>query len=829
MLIYYLTSAVRVCRHAPWAAAVNVFTLALGLACFVVAYAVAEYLGSSERAFPNADRTLVVTTRYRARQGPFDSGVRPLSNRWLAQYLKADYPQLQATARLVLPKSSSAEDTAVHAGERSARMRAFVADAQLLEIFDLPFVAGDARNALRAPGSVVLTKAAAETLFGAESAIGKRVTIDNAFEGTVAGVLDKIPEPSHFGQSSFAPLRFDILLSQDFAERMYAQQTSRELMKEPEDWLNTTDTTYVLLPADGSLTRAELRRQLPEFMARHMPKEELRDFELELDVVPVKNLLMMAVNASLFPRLSGLSITAIGLALGTLVLGVACANFVNLATARAAVRAREIGVRKTLGASGRQIAIQYLVEVCALTVAALALALVLIVASAPNVDAALDMQLGAEMMHSTPWTALLALVVGVTVVAGAYPALLLSRTAPLAAIRVGRARTGSRLVGTWLVGAQFAVVAFLFVAMAVVYAQNGELLRSGLGLSSDPLLVIENDARVTGVSQQTLREELLRLPDVTSATLMVTPPWTEPRFVLPFRSAPDPSAKQSSALLYLVGEDFFETLGIRLVAGRTFDAASASDIAAVGGPPTGTQSVIVSRALADELGASPEELIGGRIYNPAGFPFDVIGVAENSVLSISAGAGPRPRIFLFNPVALNFHVVRVRPHDVAGTLAAVDALWTRLTPNVAIKRRFVDDYFDASYAKFARINRAFSVFAAVAVAIAMIGLAAIALSVTNRRRPEIGVRKVMGGSATQMALLLFGAFGWPIVIANVIAWPLAYVAARAYLGVFLDPIELTALPFVGSLVATLLVAGLAVAHQTWRTARLKPATVLRQD
>src|SRR4029079_11974639 len=106
------------------------------------------------------------------------------------------------------------------------------------------------------------------------------------------------------------------------------------------------------------------------------------------------------------------------------------------------------------------------------------------------VDAALDMQLGAEMMHSTPWTALLALVVGVTVVAGAYPALLLSRTAPLAAIRVGRARTGSRLVGTWLVGAQFAVVAFLFVAMAVVYAQNGELLRSGLGLSSDPLLVI---------------------------------------------------------------------------------------------------------------------------------------------------------------------------------------------------------------------------------------------------------------------------------------------------------------------------------------------------
>jgi putative ABC transport system permease protein len=312
---------------------------------------------------------------------------------------------------------------------------------------------------------------------------------------------------------------------------------------------------------------------------------------------------------------------------------------------------------------------------------------------------------------------------------------------------------------------------------------------------------------------------------------MVTPPWADPCCVLPLRTDPAPSAAQRTAIVYLIGEDFFSTLNIRLLAGRGFDAGRSGDIAAVGRPVTGTQNVVISRALAEELGAtSPEAAVGRQFYNPGGMPFEIIGVAENSVLSIgSTKAGPRPRIYLFNPTELGFHVVRLSARDVSGTLAAVDALWKRLAPNVAIKRRFADDYFNDSYVSFGRLNRAFSAFAAVAVGIATIGLAAIALAATNRRRAEIGVRKVLGGTARQMTFLLFAAFGWPVVAANLIAWPLAYLAARNYLNVFIDPIELSALPFVGSLVATLLIAGLAVARQTLRTARLKPATVLRHD
>jgi putative ABC transport system permease protein len=202
-------------------------------------------------------------------------------------------------------------------------------------------------------------------------------------------------------------------------------------------------------------------------------------------------------------------------------------------------------------------------------------------------------------------------------------------------------------------------------------------------------------------------------------------------------------------------------------------------------------------------------------------------VAENSVLSISATAGPRPRVYLFNPTETSFHVVRLSSREVSGSVATIDALWNRLAPSFAIARRFADDYFDSSYASFARINDAFTAFAAVAVAIATIGLGAIALAVANRRRAEIGVRKILGGSTRQMAFVLIGAFGWPVVVANLIGWPLAYVAARAYLNVFIQPIALGVLPFLSSLVLTLLIAGVAVARQTWRTAHVKPAAVLR--
>jgi putative ABC transport system permease protein len=560
-----------------------------------------------------------------------------------------------------------------------------------------------------------------------------------------------------------------------------------------------------------------------------VPEAQLRTFDLELDLIPVADLLAMAVSGAMFPRQVDVSISFVLLLVGALVLGVACVNFANLATASAAHRAREIGLRKAVGAGARQIAAQYLAEVFLLAPAALLLAVALIGVGAPVLEAAVGVDLGAVLSGGIPWLPLSLLLVVVTLVAGAYPALLLSRVAPVAALRAGQSRAGSPVLGAWLVGVQFAVVALLLVAVTVVYLQNRELERTGLGVATDPLLVIENDARITGVVQQTLRDQLLRLPDVVSATLMVTPPWTDPDGVMPITTAPDVAAVQRTALAYVVGEDFFETFDVPLLAGRSFDAQRPQDILAFGGPPTGPGSVVISRALAEELGTMPPaELVGRQIYNGR-TSFEIIGVVENNVLSISAARGPRPRVYLFNPLELRFHVVKIPANDVSGAIAAVDALWQKLAPNVAIKRRFADEYFNDSYVNFARINQAFSALSFVAVLIAAIGLFAIALSVANRRRSEIGVRKILGGNARQMTLMLLAAFSKPVVIANLVAWPLAYMAARTYVNLFISPIDLTAAPFLACLAVTVLVALLAVLRQTLHAARVKPATVLRYE
>jgi putative ABC transport system permease protein len=827
MLTHYLAVALRKGLRQPVATLAGLGTLALGLASFVAAYAVADFWDSADSRSTNANRTLVATAQFRPREGTFDSGVRPLTNPWLAQYLQADFPRIEAVARAAL----LADDSPVRADERTARMRVVGADAAFLDIFDLPFVAGDPRGALREPGSVVLTAAAAQLLYGTEAAVGRTVAVDNAVEGTVTGVLGEIPEPSHMGKSPGAPLAFDMLVSQDLLWRAGARRFGGDVLAGPENWTNDFVTTYILLPSDGSLTRASLRRQLPDFVSRHAPAAELAAFDLTLDVVPVSRLLSLAVSRTLFPRQTELSVSVIALLLGALVLAVACANFVNLAVARAATRAREVGVRKAIGATARQVAAQHLVEVALLAAVALAVALAVLCAIAPKLDAALGVQIRAVVVGPAPWLALLALLATVTVAAGAYPAFLLARSAPMAALRLGRSRGGSSRLGMWLVGAQFTVVAFLAIAVSVVYLQNRELAKTGLGLASDPLLIVENDASVTGVAQATLRDEIAKLPGVVSSTLMITPPWTDPNAVLPFATTRDAGAPLRSALVYVVGEDFFSTLGIPLLAGRDFDAQRAGDVAAYGRPPTDTQRVVASRALADELGLAggPEALIGRSFYSPAGFAYEVVGVVENSVLSISAQAGPRPRIYLFNPVEMNYHVVRLARSDVAGAVAAIDALWRRVAPNVAIERRFADDYFDESYAAFARLDRAFTAFALVAAAIALTGLVAVTLSVTKRRGAEIGVRKVFGGSTKEMVLMLLAGFARPVIIGNLVAWPFAYAAAEAYLRVFLNPIELTAAPFVACLGATLAIAAFAIGRQTLSAASANPAAVLRQE
>jgi len=746
----------------------------------------------------------------------------------------------------------------VASGANAVRLFGVAVDPEFLDIFDLPFVAGDARSALASPRSVVLTRASAARLFGAENPIGKTLVLGNKVDATVTGVIDAIAEPSQFGRSANAQLPFELLASRDVYEAVRANPFGFPGGAAPPGiaWFMFGTYTYVYLPADGGLSAAAFAAQLRDFGARHVPAELARNQDMTFGLVPARKIL--GGTRDFFD--TGLSFAAVLLVLGGLVLGVACVNYANLATARAARRVREIGVRKALGASPGQIAAQNLFEAGVLTVAALVVALAAFVLAQPLVKDLLGAELGATFFSRLDvWPALTALVLAVTLAAGAYPALVLSRVRPVSAIAASQARLGSPLFSTLLVGAQFAVASFLLIALTVISMQNAEMRRNALSAIADPLVVIENPTGQTKVAVATLRERLTAVPQVRGVTEVQSTPW-ESLMITGVKASPDPESPQRLSVTRQVGFDFFDVFNVPLLAGRVFDREHAEDVPGTGGPaaafgpPPGAQSsgeapppqnIIVDRAFVAALGfGTPEEAVDRIVYRPAPQflsasparaappappPMRIIGVVEDRSFSFFKTPDNTAGAMYTLQADLPVTIARVAAVDVERGLAGVDAAWKQLAPNVAINRRFLDEIFERAYSNYVRINHLFGTLSVMAFAICLAGLFGMAIFVAGRRRREIGVRKTLGATTRQMVVLLLAGFSWPVLIANVIAWPAGFLAARMYLNQFPQSIPLTPVPFVLSVVITVAIAWLAVVGQTLRAARTTPAEVLRNE
>ena len=833
MLTHYLTLALRNARRTPLASAVNVLTLALGLACFLSAYAAVAFWDRAERGFANADRTYVLTIEFAFTNGSFARPTTVGGPAHVHEYLRADLPRLERIARAALMNPQ----TAFAAGDRAVRLRSLAVDPEFLAIFDLPFVAGDPDTALAAPRSVVLTRDAAARLFGDASPLGRSVLIDNAVEATVTGVVDPPPEPSHLGRAAAAPLTFDILASFDVRDAVRAVTSSPELIAfMNRNWTDWSVLTYVLLPRDSSMTGDDLVAHLESFAARHVPDEVLAQSTIAFGAVPVRSVLRHGVDEELFSRDVGVSVTTVLWWLGALVLAVACLNYANLATARAARRMRETGLRRALGARPTQVIAQHLLEAALATGAALVVAAAALALALPALDELLGADVGAVLLADPAvWLAVAAVAAAVTLAAGAYPAFALARTAPVEALRTSVQRIGPRRLWTLLVGAQFGAAAFLLALLTVTAEQNAALVRTALGAVTDPLVLIENRRAPTKLDSATLHTELARLPQVTGVTEMAGLPWQ--RLVAVAFVSDSPQAPPRRVLTRDVGFDFFEVMGMELLAGRTFSRARGEDRAAVEAAAPGAQAapepIVVDRAFVEELGfGSPAEAIDRLVYRASSGPVDtpplrIVGVVENRRLTFRGG-GARSTMYTLG-TNLDVTVARVAASDVAGALHGIDSTWKRLSPAVAIDRRFFDETFEQAYRTFLRINGLFGALALTAVAISAAGLFGLATLVAGRRRREIGVRKACGASEGRIVRLLLGGFARPVLLGNVIAWPLAYAAAQAYLNVFLRPVPLTAVPFAAALAATLAVACVAVGGQSWRAARQRPGDVLRHE
>ena len=884
MFLHYVDVALRNIRRAPLASAVSVVTLAIGLVCFVTAYAFVTFWGAADQHFRNADDIHVLTVSVRNHDSNAGMGLQNATRvpDVAAEFLQNDYPAIHEIARAVVIDRA----TMVASGGRAERLFGVAVDPAFLEIFDLPFVAGDASSAFAAPRSVVITRESATRLFGSDQPIGKNLVIGNSIDVTVTGVVGAIPEPSHLGRSANAALPFDLLASRDVLDALRGPAGGAPGAGGPGGpggpggWFSINAITYLHLPATSGLSAEELVAQLDDFVARHVPAEMLRNNDYSFGLEPVGKLL--SGTDDFFD--TGLPFSAVLLLLSGLVLGVACVNYANLATARAARRVREVGVRKALGASPRHVAVQSLFEAAALAIAALVVALAAFVLAQPLVKTLLGVEIATTFFSSLEvLPALGGLVLAVTLAAGAYPAFALSRLHPSTALAAAQARLGSPLFAKMLVGTQFGVASFLLIAVTVISLQNTEMRRSALSALEDPLVVIENPTRMTNVAPQTLRERLAAVPQVRAVTEFMSTPW-ESLFITTIAATEDPTGPQRMAVTRQVGFDFFDVFAVRVIAGRVFDRDHAQDLplpppasgpaggpaAALGGAPavggrsaqlsggappspsepaapSGAQAaadpppptnVVVDRSFVANLGlGSPENAVDQLVYRPTpplpGWqpqpPLRIIGVVEDRSFSFFKLPGSTVGAMYMLRPDLGFAVARVAASDIDGALARIDAEWRQLAPNVAIRRRFLDEIFERAYSQYLRTNQLFGALAAMAFVICVAGLFGMATFVAGRRRREIGIRKTLGGSTAQMIKLLLASFSRPVLVANLIAWPAGYFAARAYLNQFSESIELTPWPFLGSLALTLAIAWLAVGGQTLRAARTTPGEVLRSE
>jgi putative ABC transport system permease protein len=314
-------------------------------------------------------------------------------------------------------------------------------------------------------------------------------------------------------------------------------------------------------------------------------------------------------------------------------------------------------------------------------------------------------------------------------------------------------------------------------------------------------------------------------------------PWSSGVGLAPIGRTPEGNVVQQTAILNTVGYDYFQTLGYTMLGGREFDREHGEDPRPQG-PPSGKPiNVVIDAELAKELGFSPPQTAveqdfyfpsdAQRAFGGVAQPLHVIGVVGDKPLRFSS-AGAKANMFFLNP-GQTFQVVRISARDVSGGVAAIDALWKRLSPRTSASHKFLDELYDENYRNFARVNSVSAALALVAVAISIVGLFSMAVQVASRRLHEIGVRKSVGAHSRQIVAMLLMQFSWPVLIANLIAWPLAYMAAQQYLSVFSTRIALTPVPFAVSLAATVVVAGAVVAGQALRAARINPAQVLRAE
>jgi len=806
MWLHYLKTGLRAMARQRFLSAINLLGLAAGLASVILIFVHVSAELSYDDWLPRTERLYRIdTVETVPGQEPNAIALAPGP---LREALLKDFPQIEAVTR-----AYTAPLTIIRDG-RPFSEDVLVADPNFLSLLALPLRSGAADRALRAPTSVVLSDRAARKYLGTADATGRRLVIatPEPRDFVVSAVFETIPHNSH--------MKFDVVIPL----AGYFPLAEEDVRAIPDSWAGAYFHTYARLRPGAGLSAVE--RGLPAFVDRSLPpwltgllKTAPHDF-FKFRFVPLRDVHFDgAPIGAMKPPASRTTIYALSL-VALLILLIAAINFANLSAARSTLRAREVALRKAVGARPRQILAQFMTEAVTLTALAALLGLAAAELALPWLGGLLGLERGAAIPE--PWAlwALLAASILVTALgSGLYPSVVAARIRPASIFNRGAAHLAGGRLRSALVVLQFAISIALIATTMVIVLQTRFAGNVGLGFDRSDMLIVRAPEGAEGAAvAAAFRDEVARHPDVVAAALSSAVP-SDPSEDNISIERPG-SVKPIQLGYHKVDSGFFRTYGVRPLAGRTGSMQRADEGAAA--------PAVVNEAALSPLGFETPADAVGQVVRSGGKAFTIVGVVPDLHFR-SLHRPVRQEIYRLDEAPGTSVSIRYRTSDVRRFLAAIDAMWSRRVPGHAVEREFLDESLEGLYDR-ERVQAALlSLFSAVAIVISCLGLIAMAAFTVQQRMKEMALRKVLGARSRDIFRLLLWQFLKPVAAANLIAWPVAFLIAERWLGQFAYRIAMPVSAFLLASLAAAFVAGAAIALQIAKVARANPAGALKYE
>ena len=786
----YTKSALRSIRRHKGYSLINISGLAIGLTvCMLIVLWVADEW-SFDRFNSNAGWIYRI---YRNESATKANSTSVLTPPPMAAALKSDFPEIIKATRfgywrrqLVTYKDKSFNEP----GFRNA-------DPDFFDMFSFPLLKGDPETVFSNPYSVVLTEITAAKYFGEEDPIGKILTVNNTYDVTVTGVVHNESLNSSLEFDLLAP--FEILLKESIGEN------------NADNWGFNSFGTYVMLVQSASAE--SLNQKLTGYLKKYS--------EEDTDTLVLQPLTDIHLFSNLGHDLSNrgdIKYVWIFSALAVFVLLIACVNFMNLTTARSASRAREVGLRKVVGAGRPQLIRQFFGESILMALLALVIAFFLLEFLLPLFNTLSEKQLTSDWLN-IPALLLgfigLALLTGI--LSGIYPALFLSSFQPIRVLKGSMSSTRANpLFRKVLVIFQFTLSVFLIIGMLLISHQLSYMRNIDLGFSRDHIIHLSIHGALHE-KYNAIRERFLQDPDVVHVTAsMALPTNIQSSPGTPMWEGRSPDA-QMEIKADFVDYEYIETFEIPLVEGRSFSREHSTD------PET---AFIVNEEAVRRMGL--EKPVVGKMFGFWNIDGQIIGVMKDAHFQ-TLHQKIEPLVFKMFPSWLRRMYVKIRSDNVSVTLASLNKTWDGMNLGYPFEYQFLDEDFHNLYKSEARLGKIFQYFAALAVFIACLGLFGLASFIAEQRTKEIGIRKVLGSSTAGIMALLNRQFIKWIAVANLIAWPIAYFAMQKWLQKFAYRADMEIWIFLLSAALGLAVAFLTVSIQALKAARANPVDSLKHE